>query len=62
MVLVLSFDSQSVMGHQVIIFALRFPHRRDETHRMLPACTKGQIGGINASPVRVLLPWGKRDW
>lgn len=29
MVLVLSFESPSVVGHQVIIFALRFPHRRE---------------------------------
>lgn len=27
---------------------------------MLPTCTKGQIGGINASPVLVLQPWGER--
>lgn len=61
MVLVLSSNSQSVMGHQVILFALRFLTGETGTLGMQPTCTKGQIGGIYASPALVLLPWGKGD-
>lgn len=49
MVLVLSSDSQSMVGRQVILF-LRFLTWRDGDTSVAATCTKEQIGGINTSP------------